>query len=84
MAEQDKLTETERPGERLYLRVPDSGRTWSVLYHNIKRIPADALQHGDVLIVRHATEPGVMLMQAIKDPKRKWRFADVGRPDAEA
>lgn len=49
----------------LDLAVPDSGRTWSVLHHEIQRIPPDKLELGDVLIVRHATEPGVMFMQAI-------------------
>jgi hypothetical protein len=49
----------------LDLAVPDSGRTWSVLHHEIQRIPPDKLEAGDVLIVRHATEPGVMIMQVV-------------------
>jgi hypothetical protein len=65
----------ERPPEsRLLLLVEDSGRTWSVLHHEINRIPPEAIQKGDVFIVRHATEPGVMFMQATRPHRTAWRL----------
>jgi len=53
---------------RLVLVVPDSGRTWCVRYDEIRKIPQDTLQVGDVMIVRHPTEKGVMFMQ-ITEPQ---------------
>lgn len=55
---------TERPA--LALLVADSGRTWLVMYDEIGRIPPSELELGDVLIVRHPTELGVMAMQAVR------------------
>lgn len=51
---------------KLQLVAPDSGRTWCVQYDEIRKIPQDALQSGDVLIVRHPTKEGVMFMQIIE------------------
>lgn len=55
---------TRKP--KLELVAPDSGRTWCVQYDEIRRIPQDSLQSGDVLIVRHPTKEGMMFMQIIE------------------
>ena len=61
----------------LVLLVPDSGRTWSIRYDQINLIPPDQVQRGDVFIVRHPTEPGVMLMQAVAPHDNAWRLEAV-------
>ena len=53
-----------RPKKVLSLAVKDSGRTWFVMYDEIDRIPGGEIEKGDVFIVRHPTNPGVMFMQA--------------------
>ena len=58
------MKKAERGDSNLELLVPDSGRTWSILVHQIRDIPSDEIQRGDVFIVRHATKDGVMFMQA--------------------
>ena len=65
---------TAERGATLQFLVPDSGRTWSVLHDEIRQIPADAIEVGDVFIVRHATEPGVMFMQATAPFGTGWRL----------
>ena len=59
------MKKAKREGD-LDLLVPDSGRTWSIIYQEIRSIPPGTIERGDVFIVRNATEPGVMFMQAIR------------------
>lgn len=66
------LTPTDRPPLKLLVR--DSGRTWLISYDKIKRIPPDTIELGDVLIVRHPTETGVMAMQVTRTHKNAWHF----------
>lgn len=77
------LKKTERDESGLYLRVPDSGRTWCVQYDDIRRIPRKSIKHGDVLIVRNGEDDnGVMFMQAVVNKSGKVAMEDVGRPAA--
>jgi hypothetical protein len=66
--------ETGARDSRLALLVPDSGRTWSVLYHEIRLIPPSAILLGDVFIVRHSDNPGVMIMQATAPHENAWHL----------
>lgn len=66
-----------RTDSRLALKVPDSGRTWSVQYDDITRIPPDQMQLGDVLIVRRAGHSGVMFMQVTAPRKTAWKLENI-------
>ena len=63
---------------KLKLLVTDSGRTWSVLYQAINSIPPDTVQLGDVFIVHHSTEPGVMFLQATSPKTNGWVLEALG------
>ena len=68
----------ERPAAGLDLKVPDSGRTLLVMYGDIQKIPLGTLRLGDVLIVHHETQPGVMFMQAVAPFRAGWKFESIG------
>jgi len=74
---------SERP-RQLRMLVPDSGRTWAVMYHEINLIPPNELEIGDVLIVSHRTEPGVMAMQATERVGDSWTFDPLDWDDTKA
>ena len=61
----------------LELLVEDSGRTWAVMYDEINRIRPSAVERGDVFIVHHRTEPGVMIMQALRSKPNGWVLEEV-------
>ena len=65
------MKKTERPRE-LALLVEDSGQTWAVMYDEINRIPPDVIERGDVFVCHHRTEPGIMVMQAIRPKPNGW------------
>ena len=68
---------TEKRKQTLDLHVPDSGTTWSVFYDQIPLIPPDQMSLGDVLIVRHKSNDGVMFMQATAPHNNAWRLEAV-------
>ena len=67
----------EKRESNLDLHVPDSGTTWSVFYDEIPLIPPEAMSLGDVLIVRHQTNPGFMFMQATAPHGNAWKLEAV-------
>lgn len=71
---------------RLALVVPDSGRTWCVMYDQIRKIPARSFMKGDVMIVRHPKKEGVMFMQVTEPSPDVLEFEPVqlaGKGDAD-
>lgn len=74
---------TQAPDRRLRLLVPDSGRTWSVLYNEITQIPPKKILLGDVFIVRNPPHEGVMFLQATRPNGSAWKLdaLELGVPD---
>ncbi len=74
-----KLKKTKRPKASIKPVIPESGRVWAISYQDIRRIPSDALEKGDILIVSNDDAPGRMIMQAVPHKTREWEFVDIGQ-----
>jgi hypothetical protein len=78
------VADAKRP-TGLQLLVADSGRTWVVTYGQLRKLPHDALELGDVLVVRHETESGVMVLQSVgKNARGSWDLQPLQLAKAES
>jgi len=73
---------TGKRSRGLALLVPDSGRTWSVNYDQIRFIEPERIELGDVFIVRNPPKKGVTFMQVTAPHRSAWKFEILHLQDA--